>query len=68
MLHLFMTLWAGPPDSFVKGFSQRECWCGLLFPPPGDLPDPGMEPTPPALAGRFFTTESPGKPLMRETG
>ena len=35
---------------------------GLPFPSPGDLPNPGMEPTSPALAGRFFTTESPGKP------
>ena len=34
---------------------------GCLFPSPGDLPDPGMEPGSPALAG-FFTTESPGKP------
>ena len=30
---------------------------------PGDLPDPGIEPMSPALAGRFFTTEPPGKPL-----
>ena len=27
-----------------------------------DLPGPGMEPVSPALAGRFFTTEPPGKP------
>ena len=34
---------------------------GLPFPPPGDLPDPGIEPTsltPPALAGRFLTTSA----------
>ena len=30
--------------------------------PPGDLPHPGTESTSPALAGRFFTTEPPGKP------
>ena len=35
---------------------------GLPFPSPGDLPDPGIEPESPALAGRFFTTESSGKP------
>ena len=29
---------------------------------PGDLPDPDLEPTAPALAGGFFTTEPPGKP------
>ena len=34
----------------------------MPFPSPGDLPDPGMEPTCPALAGRFFITEPPGKP------
>ena len=36
----------------------------MPFPPPGDLPDPGIEPTspmPPTLAGRFFTTEPLGK-------
>ena len=41
------------------------CACGgegLPFSSPGDLPDPGMEPASPALAGEFFTTESHGKP------
>ena len=40
------------------GFSRQEYWSGLPFPSPGDLPDPGMEPGSPAVAGRFFTTES----------
>ena len=47
------------------GFSRQEYWSGLLFPAPGDLPDPGIKPmslVSPALAGRFFTTEPPGKP------
>ena len=35
----------------------------LLLPPPGDLPNPGVKPTSPALVGRFFTTEPPGKLL-----
>ena len=39
-------------------------WSRLPFPPPQDLPDPGTEPTPPALAGGFFTTKSPGKPMV----
>ena len=46
------------------GFSRQEYWSGLPFPPPGDLPIPGMEPGSPAslaLAGGFFTTEPPGK-------
>ena len=40
------------------GFSRQEYWSGLPCPPPGDLPNPGIEPvslTSPALAGRFFT-------------
>ena len=45
------------------GFSRQEYLSGLPFPSPGDLPNPGTEPTSPALAGRFFTTEPPGKPL-----
>ena len=37
------------------GLSREEYWSGLPFPSPGDLPRPGIEPTSPALAGRFFT-------------
>ena len=44
------------------GFSRQECWSGLPFPSPGDLPEPGVEPASSALAGRFFTVEAPGKP------
>ena len=44
------------------GFSRLEYWSGLLFPFPGDLPDPGIKPESPALAGAFFTTEPPGMP------
>ena len=36
-------------------FSRREYWSGLSFPSPGDLPDPGVEPSSLALAGEFFT-------------
>ena len=39
------------------GFSRQEYWTGLPFPPPGDLPDPGIEPAAPALAVRFSTAE-----------
>ena len=42
--------------SFVHGFPRQECWSELPFPPPGDLPYPGIKPASPALAGRFFTT------------
>ena len=43
---------SSPPGSSVHGISQARI---LSFPPPGDLPDPEMEPTSPATAGRFFT-------------
>jgi len=36
-------------------FSRLEYWSGLPFPSPGDLPDPGIEPSTPVLAGGFFT-------------
>ena len=36
---------------------------GLLCPPPGDLPIPGIEPASPALAGGSFISEPPGKPI-----
>ena len=45
-------------------FSRQEYWSGLPFPTQGDLPNPGIKPTSLALAGSFFTTEPPGKPLM----
>ena len=44
------------------GFFRQEYWSGLPFPSPGDLPDPGIKSTSPALAGTFFTIEPPGKP------
>ena len=43
------------------GFSRLEYESGLPFPPPGDLPNPGLEPASPALAGGFFTTVPLGK-------
>ena len=57
-------------DSFVTtgwvslsmGFSRQEYWSGLSFPPLGDLPDLGIEPMSPSLAGGFFTVESPRNP------
>ena len=44
--------------------SRQEYWSGLPFSSPGDLPDPGIELVSPALAGGFFTIESPGKPSL----
>ena len=47
------------------GFSKRDYWSGLPFPPPGDLPHPGIKLASPVSAGGFFTTEPTGKPLIR---
>ena len=47
------------------GFSKRDYWSGLPFPPPGDLPHPGVKLASPVSAGGFFTTEPTGKPLIR---
>ena len=61
------------------GFSKQEYWRGLPFPPPGDLPDPGIKPTSlksPTLIGGFFMTVPQSStvkmvknpPVMQETG
>ena len=46
------------------GFPRQEPWSWFPFPSPVYLPSPGIELASPALAGRFFTTEPPGKPTM----
>ena len=46
------------------GCSRQEYWSGLPFPPPGNLPNPGTEPTSLASAAGFSTTEPPGKPYL----
>ena len=46
------------PPPLSVGFPRQEYWSGLLFPPSGDLPDPGIAPASPALVGGFLTTES----------
>ena len=54
---------AGQASLFME--FRQEYWSGLLFPTPGDLPYPEIEPTSlasPTLAGGFFTTMTPGKP------
>ena len=51
--------------SLSVGFSRQEYWSGLLYPPPGDLPDLGIQPTSltsPELAGGSSPLEPPGKP------
>ena len=59
-VQLFVTLWIVAYQAPLSmGFSRQEYWSGLPCPPPGDLPDLGIQPTSlmsPALAGVFFTT------------
>ena len=47
-----------PPGSSVHWVLQARILSRLLFPSPGDLPDSGIEPTSPALEGRFFKTRA----------
>ena len=54
-----------PPGSSVYGISQARNWSGLPFPPPGDHPDPGIEPRSPALQADSLPAEPQGKPLPR---
>ena len=59
-VRLFVTLWAAACQAPLSmGFARQEYWSGLPCPPPGDLPNPGIELESlksPALAGGFFTT------------
>ena len=49
------------------GLSRQEYWTGLLFPTPGHLSNPRIEPMSPELAGESFTTEPPGKSQSNST-
>ena len=57
MSDFFVILWSIAFQAPLSmGFSREEYWSGLLSPSPEDLPDPGIKPMSPALAGGFFTT------------
>ena len=65
-VRLLVTPWTvahqAPPS---MGFSRQECWSGLPFPSPGDLPNPGIKPGSPALKADSLPAELPGKPIMK---
>ena len=62
-----VTPWTVAPQAPLStGFSRQEHWPRLPFPPPGDLPDPGIEPGPPALQAEALLSEPPGKPNTYE--
>ena len=55
---LFATPWIVSRQAPLSmEFPRQEYWSGLLFPPPGGLPDARIQPASPALAGRFLTAE-----------
>ena len=55
-----------PPQAPLSmRLSRQEYWSGLPFPSPEDLPAPGIEPEPPALAGVFFTTSATWEAIYR---
>ena len=66
-VQLFATPWTVASQVLLsREFSRQEHWSGLPFPTPGDLTDRGIKPeslSSPALAGRFFATVPPGKPI-----
>lgn len=66
MSRLFPIPWtAARQASLSVEFSRQKSWSRLPFSPLWDLPDPGIEPASPSLAGRFLTPEPPGTPIFR---
>ena len=60
---LFATPWTVAPQAPLSmGFSRQEYWSGLPCPPPGDLPNPGIEPTSPALKADSLPSGHWGSP------
>ena len=62
-LQSFLTL-AARQAPLSMGFSRQEQWSGLLCPPPGDLPNPGIEPAAPALQEASLPLSHQGSPDM----
>ena len=60
-----MTTWTEKPARLLCpwGFSRQEYWSGLPCPPPGDRPNPGIEPRSPALQTDSSPSEPPRKPI-----
>ena len=67
-VRLFATLWTlAYQDPAFMGFSRQQYWGGVPFSPPGDLPDPGIEPQSPALRADSLPPEPPEKPVHQGT-
>ena len=68
-VQLFATPWTVAHQAPLSmGFPRQEYWSGLPFSSPVSLPDSGIEPESSTLAGRFFTTEPPGKVFVSMVG
>ena len=66
-VQVFESPWTVARQALLSmGFPRQEHWNGLPFPPPGNLPDPGIEPKSPTLAGGFFNPAPLGKPEMEK--
>ena len=64
-VQLFSTRWTVTRQApLFMGFSRQEHWSGLPFPPPEDLPHPGIKPGSPSLQADCLVLESPGTPLQ----
>ena len=64
-VRLFPTPWTVAYQAPLSmGFSRRECWSGLPFPSPGDLPDPEIEPGSPTLQADTLPSEPPGRSIL----
>ena len=67
-VRLFATPWTTAYQAPLSmGFSRQEYWNGVPCPPPGDLPDPGIDSESPALGGGFLTTVPSEKPIYHHT-
>ena len=67
-VRLFATLWTVAYQALPSmGFSRQECWSGLPFPSPGDVPNPGIEPGSPPLQADSLPSEPQGSSVVGET-
>ena len=66
-VRLFATPWTVACQAPLSmGFSRQECWSGLPFPSPGDLPDPGIGPRSPALQADALPSEPQGISIISD--
>ena len=66
-VRFFVTQWTIARQALLSmGLSKQEYWSGFPFPPPGDLPDPGIEPGSHVSPGSL-PLAPPGKPLLTPT-